>query len=70
MFRLFEKYTPFQYLCKYYSKSFHSLDIAMYLLCNRKFCFPDVFATITIIVYSLAEPDICKTYAHAIDLLC
>ena len=30
MFRLFEKYTPFQYLCKYYSKSFHSLDIAMY----------------------------------------
>ena len=30
----------------------------------------DVFATITIIIYSLAEPDICKAYAHAIDLLC
>ena len=39
MFRLFEKHIAFEYLCKYYSKSFHSLDIAMYLLCNRKFCF-------------------------------
>ena len=30
----------------------------------------DGFATITIVVSSLAESDICKTYAHAIDLLC
>ena len=30
----------------------------------------DVFATITIVVSSLAEPDMCKTYAHATDLLC
>ena len=28
MFRLFEKHIAFEYLCKYYSKSFHSLDIA------------------------------------------
>ena len=46
MFRLFEKYTSLLIpVCKYYSKSFHSLNIAMYLLCNRKFCFSFQFAS-------------------------
>ena len=39
IFRLFEKHIAFEYLGKCYSKSFHSLNIAMYLLCNRKCCF-------------------------------
>ena len=55
-----ETFIAFWYLCKYYSKSFHSLDIATctctYLLSQRKFCFSCLPLTVKIAKHAQLHP--------------